>query len=446
MADGNLSYFRTCLGFLLWLLQASTLSYGGQKLRMVNLVYRHGDRSPVRFFKSDKYQNYWPQGEGQLTQIGMKQEYELGRLLKDRYVENNKLLNSSYLFKEIYVRSSDRDRCIMSAQAQLNGLYPPHRKQIWRNGLDWQPIGVHVVPKNEDYFLRPYDYNCPRLSELSKNSKQEEQYKNMAKQNKEVLAYISAHAQQNVTLDNVWGIYDTLFCEKSHNLTLPSWATNGTTWESLRNLSEFEMTSLFNSPEKAKLTGGSLVGAIIKNMQGYLKSDSKKMYIYSAHDTTVAALLSALNIYDGIQPAYSSAVIIELFSDENDAKKNATVRIMYRFGQSKDPKALKLPNCPQDCPMNDFIKATSDVVPDDIDKACGKTATKPAEEKCVQTFIYKSFLAAFISVTVVLALLVFCLCVRCCRKRCRGNNITVYNTDLLKDARLLDRPDYDSDT
>lgn len=29
----------------------------------------------------------------------------------------------------------------------------------------------------------------------------------------EVLAYISAHAQQNVTLDNVWGIYDTLFCE-----------------------------------------------------------------------------------------------------------------------------------------------------------------------------------------------------------------------------------------
>ena len=29
----------------------------------------------------------------------------------------------------------------------------------------------------------------------------------------EVLAYISAHAQQNVTLDNVWDIYDTLFCE-----------------------------------------------------------------------------------------------------------------------------------------------------------------------------------------------------------------------------------------
>ena len=38
------------------------------------------------------------------------------------------------------------------------------------------------------------------------------------------------------------------------------------------------------------------------------------------HDTTVAALLSALNLYDGISPAYSSAVMVELYSDENDDK------------------------------------------------------------------------------------------------------------------------------
>ena len=38
------------------------------------------------------------------------------------------------------------------------------------------------------------------------------------------------------------------------------------------------------------------------------------------HDTTVSALLSALDVYDGIAPAYSSAVMIELFSDENDNK------------------------------------------------------------------------------------------------------------------------------
>lgn len=44
--------------------------------------------------------------------------------------------------------------------------------------------------------------------------------------------------------------------QKSHNLTLPAWSTNGTTWEALRNMSRFEMAWRSDSPEKAKLTGG----------------------------------------------------------------------------------------------------------------------------------------------------------------------------------------------
>ena len=38
------------------------------------------------------------------------------------------------------------------------------------------------------------------------------------------------------------------------------------------------------------------------------------------HDTTVSALLSALKVFDGIMPAYSSAVMIELYSDQDDDK------------------------------------------------------------------------------------------------------------------------------
>ena len=38
------------------------------------------------------------------------------------------------------------------------------------------------------------------------------------------------------------------------------------------------------------------------------------------HDTTVASLLSALKLFDGISPAYSSAVMVELYSDPDDDK------------------------------------------------------------------------------------------------------------------------------
>ncbi|EDO35543.1 predicted protein, partial [Nematostella vectensis] len=113
-------------------------------------VYPHGDRSPIRSYPSDPYANYWPQGFGQLTQLGMQQEYYLGKFLRNRYMESTNFLNSSYIRNQVYCRSTDKDRTIMSAQAQLNGLYPPKGPQKWRHNLDWQPIPVHVVPKNLD--------------------------------------------------------------------------------------------------------------------------------------------------------------------------------------------------------------------------------------------------------------------------------------------------------
>ena len=40
-------------------------------LKMVNLVYRHGARSPLHFYPNDKYQaKDWPDGAGRLTQKG----------------------------------------------------------------------------------------------------------------------------------------------------------------------------------------------------------------------------------------------------------------------------------------------------------------------------------------------------------------------------------------
>ncbi len=39
---------------------------------------------------------------------------------------------------------------------------------------------------------------------------------------------------------------------------------------------------------------------------------TKKLFMYSAHDVTVAAFLSALGIFDGIQPPYASMVMVEL--------------------------------------------------------------------------------------------------------------------------------------
>lgn len=51
---------------------------------------------------------------------------------------------------QVYVRSTDFDRTLMSAEANLAGLFPPSGMQRFNPNISWQPIPVHTVPVAED--------------------------------------------------------------------------------------------------------------------------------------------------------------------------------------------------------------------------------------------------------------------------------------------------------
>ena len=51
----------------------------------------------------------------------------------------------------MYVRSTDVNRCLMSAQSVLASLFPPEGVQKWNDSLDWQPVPVHTVPECCDH-------------------------------------------------------------------------------------------------------------------------------------------------------------------------------------------------------------------------------------------------------------------------------------------------------
>jgi lysosomal acid phosphatase len=85
-----------------------------------------------------------------LQQIGKYQHYELGQWLRQRY---NEFLPEVYSREDIYVRSTDVDRTLMSAASNLAGLYPPEGDQKWNKNVDWQPIPIHTVPEKMDEVL-----------------------------------------------------------------------------------------------------------------------------------------------------------------------------------------------------------------------------------------------------------------------------------------------------
>lgn len=77
---------------------------------------------------------------------------------------------------DVFVRSSDADRCHMSGGTFLAGLFPPKEEEVWNSDLLWQPVPIRSLPRNEDnvsiiiHFLVTstiYDiiteHNCVRL-------------------------------------------------------------------------------------------------------------------------------------------------------------------------------------------------------------------------------------------------------------------------------------------
>lgn len=51
----------------------------------------------------------------------------------------------------------------MTAQAVLNGLYPPKNFQVWNKRIPWQPIPVHTSQRHKDDIVLDKRYSCNQL-------------------------------------------------------------------------------------------------------------------------------------------------------------------------------------------------------------------------------------------------------------------------------------------
>ncbi|CAI2334127.1 unnamed protein product [Caenorhabditis sp. 36 PRJEB53466] len=99
------------------------------KLVLVQAIWRHGDRTPTETYHNDKFTgDYWifgGGGWGQLTPIGMRQHMELGKKIRNRYIKGlpYEFLSKRYSQQEVFVRSTDKNRTLLSAFSNMVGMY-----------------------------------------------------------------------------------------------------------------------------------------------------------------------------------------------------------------------------------------------------------------------------------------------------------------------------------
>ncbi|KAI6190878.1 putative esophageal gland cell secretory protein 21 [Aphelenchoides bicaudatus] len=176
---------------------------GSDKLLLVHALWRHGDRNPQEAYPNDPNKNRFPEGFGSLTDIGAKQHKELGQWLKQRYVDEHRLISSKYGGKYVYVRSTNVSRTIKSAKNNMLGMFNtvPNNK-------------IPVEPRNKDKNLLPYS-SCERSLQYRKMIERTDTYKAYVQSIQPLLDRLSKLSGKEQSFWRLNMLTDTLFIRES---------------------------------------------------------------------------------------------------------------------------------------------------------------------------------------------------------------------------------------
>lgn len=342
-----------------------------QQLKFVNILFRHGDRSPSITYPTDPWKEAFPEGWSQLTNTGKRQEFELGQYFRQRY---GSLLNlTRYIPPQIKMKSSDVDRTLMSASCLLAGMFPPAGREVWNLSIKWQPLPIHGVPLLEDYLFNGYEV-CQKFSHLLQESKLSEEADEFNEKNKDLFDLITNKTGLNITdLFKACDVYDLFVVHQAHQLAWPDWVDNST-MESLEQCLIKNHILSTKTQLQRRLNGGVIVGEWIRNMQDRIDGNdtTRKIKMYSGHDWNIIYLLTSLDMYNYKRAPYGAAVFMELLED----KDQHFVKIFYRNSTTVEPYELSIPKCPTPCLFEDFKKLTADVIPEDYVKECSMAVLK----------------------------------------------------------------------
>jgi len=305
---------------------------------------------------------------GQLLYEGFEQELQNGRYMYDAYIDSDLPLFNTDIWtdintnQQIYLRSDDEQRTLMSGQLLLHGMFNVSQEII----VPW-----HTGDYNLDQ-IYPNSYACPRLSQLE----------NQIYATSDFIAENTSTRINTLNTDlNVilgtgqwywYYIFDCFMTTVCTNRQVPSGSANTVLMtDEIFNATiaqvEYQQSYLYlyNNSQYAKLAMGNTAWHVRTNIQNMLNavnagtpSSALKFALFSAHDTTVMPFLAAIqgNLWDRIWAPYASMVTIEIYKASNPSSTPSG----YYFRLTYNSKAIKIPSCSDYlCDLNNLLTALS---------------------------------------------------------------------------------------
>jgi len=376
--------------FLMSVLVLASSHKGGRKPDQVIELFRHGARSP-----NGNYE-VWPDlREGQLTSEGMREHYQLGKTLSEKY---SYLIETGYNLNDFYAISNDVQRCIESGLVHLTGVFRGKSSTLTgtnspqesyqqklieqidklipsseKDRGDIVPIQIDVVDSTSKLIFRGNEpQNCPNLGAWGT----ENLYNYEAQM--AWSTFLSTIEKANAKLPNYQQIYDIGSLVLSYDAIIaaifdkraaPGGIKDKALIKELELVFAYYIYHLEQSQEiQRHLSSFNTLDVVLREMANFREGKNpKKMVFLSGHDKNLYSVLAAFGVinkdcllenYDSFikvgrpqhaqcyYPYFASNLVFEFYNDPT----NPYVQFYYND--------VLIPLCDgkESCDYHDFVK------------------------------------------------------------------------------------------
>jgi len=312
---------------------------------------------------------------GQLTAKGSRQHYELGKTLREIYVDRLGFLPKVVQTPEegrqaVYVRSTDYKRTQDSARFLLSGLYPASTTLTKTPAFRLATRPTLMDSLNPSTLKD--NWKCPRLNqlldEIAKTPEMSSFYSSTEEFRKRVRDAINPSALFNrePSMVDFMEVFMTRICNK---IELPCFSKDCVVSKDVDKVQELvaqEFELRLRGLKISKSINQLEMGLFLKELTESLTKTRPAFELYSGHDTSLSGILALLDAEDLRCPPYASNLIVELWRMKSSTRK--LIRFIYN-GNVLKTKWMDFKN---GCDLQVYQEYVNRLIPKDFAKACKK--------------------------------------------------------------------------